>query len=397
MSIERNESSGYTTKHMSKLKYLDGLRGVAACVVVMHHFFLAFFPAIHSGLPKYAHADWDLWVSRNPLDLLFAGNFAVAVFFVLSGFVLSYRFFAKGDTAYPTAAAVKRYVRLIFPIAFSLLAGYVLLKLGWFYNDDIFSVTKSDYWLGRNWNFEPNFFVMLRQIIYGALITFHFSYNDVLWTMKWEFFGSLLVFANLALIGRVRHRWVFYVALILVFWKTWYLAFVLGMVLCDLYHHGHAFARELLSLRIVSVMLIIFGLLLGSYPNADVTGTWYELIRFDYFGTLHYQLYHVIGAALLMLGLLYFRPLQWVLSRRPMVWIGKISFAMYVMHFIVITSLSSYLFTVFYPEHSYERAVAIVFGLTWAALIPLSYLVYRFVDAPGIRVANQMYKRWFKH
>lgn len=34
MSIERNESSGYTREYMSKLKYLDGLLGLAACLCV---------------------------------------------------------------------------------------------------------------------------------------------------------------------------------------------------------------------------------------------------------------------------------------------------------------------------------------------------------------------------
>ena len=93
---------------------LDGIRGVAAAMVVAHHLALcggwmsdpfAEQPAISSGFERV--------MTYTPLHLLWAGGEAVFVFFVLSGYVL-----ARTDVSTPrrTAGFVgKRFVRLYVP------------------------------------------------------------------------------------------------------------------------------------------------------------------------------------------------------------------------------------------------------------------------------------------
>jgi peptidoglycan/LPS O-acetylase OafA/YrhL len=65
-----------------RLNHLDSLRGVAALCVVACHFVIAF------GLPGLP---W-LW-TRTPLHIVWDGPAAVSFFFVLSGMVLSFRYF----------------------------------------------------------------------------------------------------------------------------------------------------------------------------------------------------------------------------------------------------------------------------------------------------------------
>ena len=86
---------------MRKIKYLDGLRGLAAFVVVFHHFILAFYPALFFGDNATPHlrAGLEAFVSGTPINLLYNGNFAVSIFFVLSGYVLSYKFFVRKKSA----------------------------------------------------------------------------------------------------------------------------------------------------------------------------------------------------------------------------------------------------------------------------------------------------------
>lgn len=46
--------------------------------------------------------------------------------FVLSGFVLTFKFFKTGDSDIIKASAAKKYVRLVIPVLFSMLLFYLL-------------------------------------------------------------------------------------------------------------------------------------------------------------------------------------------------------------------------------------------------------------------------------
>src|ERR1700758_3060585 len=71
----------------TRFRFLDGLRGWAAVVVLLHHLFV-------DGLPANSlMADRVLWAKVFFLN----GILAVSVFFVISGFSLSIRYLETGD------------------------------------------------------------------------------------------------------------------------------------------------------------------------------------------------------------------------------------------------------------------------------------------------------------
>src|SRR5687767_11167726 len=113
-----------TELQKNKLEFLDGVRGVAAIIVVLHHFGIAFFPAINFLDPEKIHlgnGQLELTIAKTPLNIFFNGGFAVSVFFVLSGFVLSYKFHLSGSRQLLTTYAAKRYFRLLLPVAASII------------------------------------------------------------------------------------------------------------------------------------------------------------------------------------------------------------------------------------------------------------------------------------
>jgi len=114
---------------------LDAVRGIAAFVVVLHHCWQAVLPdqnVFPFGTPPAAILGSALqvayWVALSPLRLLFAGHAAVAVFFVLSGFVLAKSMAGNATKGY-LPFLVRRVFRIWVPFAVVILlaASAVLL------------------------------------------------------------------------------------------------------------------------------------------------------------------------------------------------------------------------------------------------------------------------------
>ena len=85
-------------KTVSKIAYLDGIRGIASLLVVLHHFFLAFYIAYFSFDPGASNLrGLEIKYGQSVFSVLSNGHFCVCVFFVLSGFVLSRKYFQTND------------------------------------------------------------------------------------------------------------------------------------------------------------------------------------------------------------------------------------------------------------------------------------------------------------
>ncbi|MDD5616650.1 MAG: acyltransferase [Candidatus Methanoperedens sp.] len=155
---------------MEKIKYLDGLRGLAAFIVVLGHYAVGFYPASYTARIEEVRADnaVDLLISGTPLNVFYGGNFAVTVFFILSGYVLSYKFFKYRDQEIIISSAVRRYFRLLIPVLFSSIIAYSFMKLSLFYNKEAATLTTSTWWLAAYWDFNPNFIDMLKQTFVGV-------------------------------------------------------------------------------------------------------------------------------------------------------------------------------------------------------------------------------------
>ena len=324
---------------MKKIQYLNGLRGVAAFEVVFHHFILAFYPALFSGpgIATHLAAGEEVAASGSFLNLLWDGNFAVCIFFVLSGFVLSHKFFLRKEREIITASAVKRYFRLALPVAFSVLLAYILMKLSLFYNDPVATLSGSG-WLSGFWNFQPNFLDSLKQAFIGSFFFSVFDYNAILWTIACEFLGSFLVFGFLAIFGKAPKRFWAYAFLILVFFQTYYLAFILGMLLSDVIAHRQMILRNSKTKKVWLSVLMAAGLFLGSFPiGRDPQGTAYAFMDMPWM-TSAATFYHIVGAFFLMIVLLDSKKMQRFFSYKYFLFLGEISFAMYLLHFIILGS-----------------------------------------------------------
>jgi peptidoglycan/LPS O-acetylase OafA/YrhL len=373
---------------MEKIKYLDGLRGLAALIVVLSHFVVVFYPALYTGEASEVHfvSELEVVIAGTPLNLLYNGNFAVCIFFILSGYVLTYRFFRDKDTETLKSGAFRRYIRLLVPVLFSNLVALILMKASLFYNVQAGSITKSTFMFTELWKFNPSFWDFLKESFFGVFFLDQCNYNPVLWTMTYEFIGSFMVFILAALIGRFKYRRLIYAVLCVLLFRTYYVAFLIGFILSDLTFNGY-----LEIFRNWIAKLILAGLLLGSYPaGMDVSNTMYIFFNFMYM-PIDPIFFHMLGSICIMLALLNSQRLQKFFSSRPFVYLGRISFSMYLIHMIVIGSLSSYLFLVLNRSLSYDLSFVIVFAVSLIVIFLVSNLVSRYVDEKGILLSRRVY------
>ena len=375
---------------MKKLDYLESLRGIAAFTVVISHFVVGFYPALFWGKQSQVHAasDIEIVLSGTPLHLLYNGTFSVAIFFVLSGFVLTYKFFKDANTRVALLPiAGKRYTRLFLPVIFSNIIAYLFLVFSLYENQPAAALTRSE-WLGSYWLFDPSFTTMLYESFIGAFFTKRVTYNGVLWTMTYELFGSMIVYGFISLVGRHPKRTWAYIIAFLLFRRSYYLAFILGMLLSDIVTREENLFKTI-SHKGYFIAILLLGLFFGSIPSArPLEGTIYSLLG----RMANPRTWYIIGATLIMIALLNSNRLQKLLSRRPFVFLGKISFSLYLLHQLVIGTVSSSLLLAITPALSYHAACAVTFIVTILVIFVASYFMYLFVDAKGIEASQAVHR-----
>ena len=375
-----------------KITYLDGLRGIAAVNVMIMHFFVALAPAMVYGseLPSHLGGNLEQLFSTTPLGLIGAGNFSVCIFFVLSGYVLTQKYFKTKENGVIISSAVRRYLRLFIPVLATVMLSYLLASAGLYryYLETMVISASSNY--RDYWTFTPDIVDAVKQAVWGSFfVGGKTPYNPVLWTMKIEFFGSMLVFAMALLFGSLRNRWTFYLASAVLFLNSYYLAFIIGMVFADTFNSKMPVFKT--GNKIILSIILIFGLFLGSYPINPVTNdSLYGFLNTGFFKTPKVT-YHIIGAGMIMYVLLNSRRLQNFFSSPVPVFLGKISYSLYLIHFLVISSFTCALFLVLYPVLPYGAAVLISCVCSLFLIIPLSYLFYKYVDTAGVELSKLFY------
>ncbi|WP_341900264.1 acyltransferase [Fluviicola taffensis] len=385
MSIESKKHS---------LGFLDGVRGVAMMIVVLHHFGLGFFPAINYLNPEKIHlgnGGAEMLIAKTPLNIFFNGGFAVSIFFVLSGFVLSYKFHQSGSRKLLTEYAAKRYFRLLLPVAGSVVICYLLHLFGLFSHQHVGEITKSQDWFQGLYSDMKGLGDVLKNIFLDVFLNNDNRYNAVLWTMTIEFLGSLLLFSFLALMGNNKKTILLHIlvaAVILCTDKKFYAAFILGSLISKLFVDGFSFPKGWKGISI-KLVLLITGVYFSSYPQGFFTeqSIWKPLA---WSCTNSYDLFHVLGAFCILFVICFDRNFIRFFSIKPFLYLGKISFSFYLLHLAVMCSLGCFIFLQLWKPGTYFVPFLISFLASMAVSFLVSHFYYQFVDKAGIRFSEKM-------
>ncbi len=376
--------------------------GVASVSVFLGHLIIAFWPVLYCpGHPLLAnYPKWAAAIADGPGRVLYDGQYAVTLFFLLSGFVLSLAHFRNPTGDALASAAARRYLRLMLPAAASILLACFVMKRGWMFNQWAAAhmtqlLAMPHQWLTYFYDFDPSFRRAAREGVWDVFVTGGCGYNKNLWTMSIELSGSFLVYAFLALFGNLRGRWVFYLAvggLLAATGRYHMCQFLLGVAVADLYVRWEAAGGRFALPGVVGVPLA----LAAAYAAGTKTTTGSYTVFGAEVGKAFVQ---ETASGLLLVATTAFCPaLQRVFGCRPLVFLGKVSFTLYLLHLIAICSLACYLYLQFQGRWGLGHnaaalaASAACLGATFAA----AWVMYLAVDRPSIRLAAALYKTWFR-
>lgn len=370
-------------------KYLavESIRGVACFMVVLSHLSLTFFPYLHAsgGKADYRTNPIQSLIHELPLGFFYSGTAAVFIFFVLSGFILSKVAFKNQNfSANICAMSIKRYPRLMIPALGSCIIAYVLILIF-----DISSPHLSSA-ISNYGNFTPSF----TEAIYSGMVESFFlsgrnPYNPVLWTMKIELIGSFVIFtlclnrANL----KESHLAIISIVLITLLIISEAIDLTLGLGLIS-FIGGYLFCVYGRSLtNKFSIVLLIIGFYLGGVHNASWS---YSLIH-SILGNITYDLCNFVSGFFIVYAVIFNERLNLLFSGKIGVFMGKVSFSVYLIHMPVIYTLGVFLFNVFFSYLGvYSYAAFLSSFISIICIYSTSLIFYRVVDLQGMKISNSL-------
>ncbi|MBC8638614.1 acyltransferase [Caballeronia sp. EK] len=356
---------------------LDSLRGIAALTVVFNH---------------YSQITLTRWLQHVPWRVIAEGHSAVILFFALSGFALTLQVTGESRPGF-AEFVVKRVCRIYIPYLFAVLAAYAAYCV--LYRSNL---SWTGEWVNEAWHAGIDRHDLLNHIYF--LIPFSNSTLDpVLWSLVYEMRISLI----------------FPILIVVVFamplWFSIALSAGLSLAAFGYYFPLHRTLMEA-SLRgewiptIHYMSMFVLGALIARYRNAivsklaPISPRWLfgalviSLALYVLVGSVNRHLISndvlrgfaddwvvlpaVTGILILAISL---RPFADFLAARPLVFLGKISFSLYLLHCIVLLGVLHYFGETY---HGMSMLIAAVL------ILPVSIAGYYAIEKPSIRLGRYL-------
>ena len=379
---------------MKRVRYLDGLRGLAAMQVVFDHNVRAFFPEyVRVYLPEHLKV----------LSFLFDGNSAVFLFFLMSGFVLTPSFERHPELL---TGILRRIIRLCVPLTVAAVVA-LALEIAFPSWPAIAGKASGSAWLesaaasasAARVLGEMTGLTMLSgyrdTTLFGILTpllpNLAASLNTPSWSLHLEFWGSALV---LGLVWtRVRSSRLYVVALAGA-------AISIGgnpLVLFALGHLSALAVRSAVFDRLMSrrwippvaFVLLVSGIYVCSH--SQLPGL-FQSHRIAMLSSIvrPYSFFawnELVGSVWIYVGILSLPAAQLFLCKAVPVWLGRMSFAIYLLHWPIMLRFGSAAFLAGLPYgHMAAGLLALIVGVAITLLAAIFF--EKWIDQPAVSLSR---------
>jgi len=388
-------------------EYLDGLRGWAALSVALYHSGET-IPSNH-----FIFEPLHPILLQSPFGLFLDGGYAVQLFFILSGRVLAVSFIKRNSIAI-VGALFRRPIRLIVPVIITwyfILSYHYLLPM---LTGKPLEVIKQD----KNLSFFGLMKMITLMFCGWNTPTVGLGHFEA-WTLPWELWGSILVYILAAIHLSMPSQNLFFpmfVYLVARWNDSLFCLFVAGYILCYCREKGYFIKPSSRMISVTIQVLLFISVWIMNYPvglhkNGGDKPDWpgyflrtslnefmhHNVIRDPKEGRFRdpYRSRHVRcetdiwGIVLLLILLEYSRHLRAFFSSKFSIFLGKISFGLYLGHFATLRFLAKYYGTS--PDEGTFFEVLQVLGITLFVGWNLTHLA----DMTALKASHYGYNLFF--
>lgn len=364
-------------KSSGRVQYLDGLRGVACLMVVALHYSDCLQP--HQQIEPY-----------------FDGVLSVAVFFLMSGFILT-------DTSPPRyrlySLLTARLFRLLAPVFVAICIGRIIYGISYPIARSTALSTGSHLLLATTlapsnmdipgsmlaaiFGFKGDSLFPVSSFIGGSA-----SSDNPIWTISFEIYGSALTFA-LTRFYHVRRPWWFLAitASVCAFGIRELGLFVIGHMAKIVWHHRHAERWNWIALTFgacaITGYIALHINLAYDPPALEIAAS--GLVQHS----SPLDASHAIGGIIIFFIAIYSSALQRLLASKPLLYLGRLSFSIYLLHWPVLLSFGSALYLLIGDRSAAATWAVFFVGAVITGLIAVAF--ERYVDAPAVA-----FSRWVR-
>jgi peptidoglycan/LPS O-acetylase OafA/YrhL len=366
-------------KKNNRLEYLDSARGLAAIFVVWGHFIF-----------QYGMQDKYGIVAFTPLRFFYNAIPSVSFFFVLSGMVLSYKYFSKNLAINYKEYIIARFFR-IYPAFIAVLLLSFLIQ-HFLYKQIISTPPMAegrDFWATA---------VGIKNLIEEGILFSRLDGSSELVSQRWslivEIQISLLVPVMILITQRSIYWLLAFVCCIIIFFHeafpaVYFLHFGLGILIAL---ENKEIAAKWLTLSFIKkILLFITGALLYNYRYM-VPHWQHELIPNESLSVITNNEFIIkicegIGATIILITLVGSLSFQKILNHRYLTFIGKISYSIYLCHFIVLFTITPYCIHLLNNAGISNMLLVLFIALTVTTgfVIALSTILYYVAEKPFIK------------
>lgn len=380
-----------------RITWVDGLRGVASLFIVFHHFIMGYYPAAYRGEEAIAHlaGDVEAEFSQSPLAFFAIGDLWVSVFCLVSGFVISYQVFHMTEAKQFSKSLLKRYPRLMLPVFALSAIVYVMLHLNLFFNGPASLLSGSE-WLAQFYQNKTTISDLIFSSIADTwIVGMSTLYSNAFWMLADLFAGSFMAYILAAMGKGMNGRMLYvYIGVAVVYLSTnsRLSDFALGVLIAYIAERfGERIQKHKKACVITGIFMILTAVILGAYPVAYAPTNAYRFLNHLPDRLNPYYFYHMIASALIVMGIYLLKPLAKVLSLKPFLFLGKISYSIYLVHIPVLFSLSAWLLTRFMAKTGdYNLSAWWMFGISILAILILSWLFYLLIEQNCTKLINRV-------
>lgn len=380
-----------------RITWIDGLRGAASLFIVFHHFIMGYYPAAYKGAEGVPHLQKGVETafSQSLPGFFVTGDLWVSVFCLISGFVIAYQVFHMKDEKQFSSSLLKRYPRLMLPVFALSVMVYIMLHLNLFYNNPASLLSGSE-WLAQFYQDKTTLYdLFFSSIVDTWIVGMSTLYSNAFWMLAELFAGSFMAYI-LAAMGKGMNRNMLYVyiGVVLMYLSTnsRLTDFALGVLAAYVVEQfGERIKKHKKACICAGIFMLAAAVVFGAYPVGHEPDNAYRILNHLPKRLNPVYFYHMLAAGLLLMSIWLLEPLGKALSKKPVLFLGKISYSLYLVHIPVIYSLSAWILVKLMAKTgNYNLSAGLSFVISLPVMIFLAWLFYRFIEKNCTKFINKV-------